>query len=82
MDALSLVNRIERDLASLKQLLGPDAGEKRVTGCRHARGSHGIAHVYDVLGTDDPPEGWPHPRPTASMVAAARRKLDAEPDAA
>ncbi len=33
------------------------------TGCRLGRGSHGASHVYDTLGTERPPSGWPYERP-------------------
>ena len=41
------------------------------TGCRAVRGSHGIGHKRDVLGTDMPPAGWPYPPVTREEVARA-----------
>ncbi len=38
------------------------------TGCRLARGSHALQEVYDSLGTDRPPSGWPHARPGRAEV--------------
>jgi hypothetical protein len=43
----------------------------RFTGCRQVRGSHGFGHKHDPLGTDEPPRGWPHPRPTGEAIAVA-----------
>ncbi len=47
------------------------------TGCRLVRGSHAMQEVYDVLGTDRPPGGWPHERPGRVEVEAATNALDA-----
>lgn len=44
---------------------------RRYTGCRMARGTHGITYVHDPLGTDPPPFGWPHPRPTRAEIRDA-----------
>lgn len=38
------------------------------TGALFVRGSHSGHCVYDPLGTDRPPQGWPHPRPTREEV--------------
>lgn len=48
--------------------LGPDG--RRITGCRQVRGT-GLGHRYDPLGTDRPPQGWPHDPPTEEEIAAA-----------
>jgi hypothetical protein len=41
------------------------------TGCRAVRGECGIGHKSDPLGTDLPPAGWPHPKPSREDVAHA-----------
>lgn len=41
------------------------------TGCKLVRGTHGFSHRYDVLGTDRPPVGWPHERPSREEIAGA-----------
>jgi hypothetical protein len=47
------------------------------TGCRIVRGEVGISHKYDPLGTEHPPENWPHPRPTkAEVLDALARKTE------
>ena len=43
----------------------------RFTGCKATRGSHGVGHKYDVLGTDERPPGWPHPKPTEAEIVEA-----------
>lgn len=42
---------------------------RRITGCRITRTG---GHVYDPIGTDDPPQGWPHERPGQQEIAEAR----------
>lgn len=49
-----------------------DNGRRRYTGCRLVRGTHGVSHEHNPLGTDKPPNGWPHPRPTADEIRAAQ----------
>jgi hypothetical protein len=49
----------------------------RYTGCRLVRGSHGASHVYDVLGTDKPPNDWPHEPPSRREVETA---LEGDPN--
>jgi hypothetical protein len=44
---------------------------RRYTGCRYARGTHASTYVRDPLGTDRPPDNWPHPRPTQAEVEQA-----------
>lgn len=46
------------------------------TGCALRRGSHGVQEVYDVLGTDRPPSGWPHARPGRDEVEPILAALD------
>jgi len=50
----------------------------RFTGCRHVRGTHGAGYKFDPLGTDKPPDGWTHPRPTRAQIAAAMAAQDEE----
>lgn len=45
------------------------------TGCRYVRGSHALTAVHDVLGTEQPPNGWPYPRPTRAEIAKALKEL-------
>ena len=71
-DIVDLIDRIHRDLELLKRLVAEDPVAHR-TGCRMTVGSHGIGYVADPLGTDVPPPGWPHARPTRAEVAAAER---------
>lgn len=40
------------------------------TGCRLARGSHGVTHIYDPLGVEPIPAGWPYDRPARAEVEA------------
>jgi hypothetical protein len=49
----------------------------RYTGCRWTRGQSSGTHVYDPLGTDRPPNGWPHAKPSIEEVAAALRDRSA-----
>jgi len=46
------------------------------TGCRIVRGEVGVSHTYDPLGTEYPPAGWPHEKPTKQEVVAALRQRD------
>jgi hypothetical protein len=41
------------------------------TGCRYVRGTHELSAVYDPLGTERPPVGWPYPRPTRDEIRKA-----------
>lgn len=41
------------------------------TGVRIVRGEVGITHVYDPLGTEPKPTGWPYQAPSRQEVAAA-----------
>ena len=41
------------------------------TGCRAVRGEGGLGYKRDPLGTDRPPQGWPHDRPSRQEVADA-----------
>jgi hypothetical protein len=54
----------------------------RYTGCRLVRGSHAFTHVFDPLGTDRPPNDWPHERPTIAAIRAAIERNDAADEAA
>lgn len=47
------------------------------TGCRWTRGSHAASHVYDSLGTERIPAGWPHDRPEREEVEGMVGALDA-----
>lgn len=47
------------------------------TGCRTSRGSHATCHVYDTLGTERVPAGWPHDRPEREEVETMVGALDA-----
>jgi hypothetical protein len=48
--------------------------ELEPTGCRLVYPPVGLPEfVHDVLGTDPPPEGWPHLPPTARRIATVRR---------
>lgn len=44
------------------------------TGVRIVRGEVGMSYVYDPLGTEPPPNDWPHLRPTKGEVLVALRK--------
>jgi hypothetical protein len=46
------------------------------TGARVVRGTHGITHVYDPLGRDRPPVGWPHDRPSKAEIRRALEGAD------
>ena len=48
------------------------------TGVRITRGEVGISYVYDPLGTEPVPKGWPHPRPTRQAVHDALAELEEE----
>lgn len=41
------------------------------TGCRYVRGEFALTAVHDVLGTERPPQDWPHPRPTPREIRKA-----------
>jgi hypothetical protein len=49
------------------------------TGCRAVRGTHGMGHKPDPLGTDKPPPGWHHQPPTHEEVARALGLIDDPP---
>src|SRR5262245_20989128 len=41
------------------------------TGCRYVRGEFALTAKYDPLGTEPPPNGWPHERPTRDEILEA-----------
>lgn len=45
---------IERAAAGLRAR----AAGRKLTYCKHVRGSHAVHHVYDPTGTDQPPAWW------------------------
>lgn len=47
------------------------------TGCRTAKSLTALHHVYDPLGTERPPDGWPHDRPTRIEVETVLASLKA-----
>ena len=49
----------------------PSSLDYQFTGHRAVRGTHGTGGVYDPLGVDRPPEGWPHPPPSREEINAA-----------
>lgn len=51
------------------------------TGCKLVRGESGMAHVFDILGMDRPPRGWPHERPSRQQIASALRLASKPSDA-
>jgi hypothetical protein len=63
------VRRAERETSKSKN--GWVENASRYTGCRYVRGEVGISGVYDPLGTEPPPEGWPYPRPTIPEIRKA-----------
>jgi len=48
---------------------------RKLTGCRHVRGSHGFGYVRDPLGADRPPPDWPYDRPTDAEIDAALKTV-------
>jgi hypothetical protein len=68
------------ELAKLARRGAPKrGGASAYTGCRHVRGTHGMAHVRDPLGTDPPPAGWPHPPPTQDEIQRALGERERAP---
>lgn len=47
------------------------------TGCRYVRGEMGVSAKYDPLGTERPPNDWPHERPTRAEVLEALNERSA-----
>jgi hypothetical protein len=43
----------------------------RYTGCRYIRGEFALTAKYDPLGTEAPPSGWTHERPTRDEIRKA-----------
>ena len=46
------------------------------TGCRYVRGEFAITAKYDPLGTEPPPQNWPHERPTRDEIRKALAEQD------
>ena len=45
------------------------------TGCRYIRGEFALTAKYDPLGTEPPPNDWPHERPTRDEIRQALEEL-------
>lgn len=50
---------------------------RRYTGCRQVYNGRAPHWVRDPLGTDKPPQSWPHDKPTAAEVTAALEERNA-----
>src|SRR5690606_7258991 len=57
-----------------------EAQGRRLTGCRHVRGTHGGTYVYDPEGTDEPPDWW-SPAAAVRAYGTPARRRGAAPDA-
>jgi len=51
---------------------------RRYTGCRYVYNGRAEAYKQDPLGTDRPPNYWPHPRPSREEILAALEERERE----
>lgn len=72
-DARRYVQRREREKTTKS---GWVENLSNYTGCKLVRGSHGMGHRRDVLGTDRPPADWPYPRPSRQEILTALERQE------